>query len=130
MRKVIEARDTLVEIADFFHAVAHQENVVISRGMAISELARTANARAPRSLGNAKVLSTSAEPLRPRSGQPLLTVTYEQRRRVGAIAFKKCVDVGTTSGPVTGSVKVCIDCSIRKLKCTITIVVKGTITIG
>jgi hypothetical protein len=130
MRKVIQARDTLIEIADFFHDVAHQKDLVISRGMTIAELARNANVRAPRSLRAAEVLRSPSKLSKPREGLPFFTVTKKQRPRPGVIEFKKCVEVGTTSGPVSGSVKVCINCSVIKRQCTITIEATGTIVIG
>jgi hypothetical protein len=131
MRKIIEARDTLTEVADFFHAVAHQEDLTISRGMTVAELARAAGTQVPRSLRGAAITSTSSRLPAQRRGQPLLVADYgPPRRGQGVMEFKRCIDVGTTSGPVTGSVKVCIDCSLTKMKCTITIVATGTIVIG
>ena len=130
MRKAIEARDTITEIADFFHTLAHKKDLNIAKGMSVDELARQARTKAPESLRGAVVRSTTAKMSKPRAGRPVLTATYEQKKTPGVVFFKKCVDVGTTSGPVTGTVKVCISCSIRKRQCVISIEIKGSITIG
>ena len=131
MRKVIEGRDTLLELADFFHTVAHQEGLTISRGMTIPELAQKAGTRAPRSLRGAVISSTAGKVSKARKGQPVLRVVYDEPRGgLGVAEFKKCINVGTTSSPVSGTVKACIDCSITKLQCTITLEVTGTIVIG
>jgi hypothetical protein len=131
MKKAVEARDTMFEIADFFHAVAHTRDIDISKGMAIKDLAKQAGIAVPRSLRGMTVKSIGSKSASARTRGPELTVSYDQPKRgTGTAEFKKCVTVGTTSGPVTGNVKVCIDCSIRKLKCVITIEITGTITIG
>lgn len=131
MRKITEATDTLLEMSNFFHAVAHEKNLTISKGVTVRELARKASTQAPQSLRGAVIRSTSTRPLKLRRDQRAMTVTYEHPPgEPDVVEFKGCVDVGTTSGPITGTVKVCIDCSITKLRCTITIVATGTIVIG
>ena len=129
MKKIEQASATLIEVADFFHALAHQKDLTIAEGMKVSELGRKAGIPAPQSLRGTVIQSTSTSLPKAREGQPLLTVDYgDPRPGGGTMEFKKCVTVGTSAGPASGSVKVCIDCSIIKMKCTITI--SGTITIG
>jgi hypothetical protein len=131
MKKALEARDTIFAIADFFHAAAHKEGLAVAKGMTVAELARRVGKPAPLSLRGATVRSVSTR-LPARTSRRALLVEYEQLRRGdGAVGFKKCVTVDTwKGGRVTGSATICIDCSIRKLKCTISIVVIGTIVIG
>lgn len=129
MKNVIEASNTLIEVADFFHSVAHKENLTITEGMPIGELAHNAGIRIPGSLRGTIIQSTGGDVSKARKGHPLLIIEYAGLGE-GAVAFKKCITVKSGTGPVTGSIKVCIDCSITKLKCTITIVATGTIEIG
>jgi hypothetical protein len=119
---IVDAHETLLEIADFFHALEHKTEEV-PQGTNIKELARVLGITVPPSLqeGTISVIERHENVARGRT----ILVQYGEPGPAGGVTPKKggghCYKFCHKVGPGNVCIEVCVDCSLAKLSCTVSV---------
>jgi hypothetical protein len=129
--EVVDAHETLLEIADFFHVVVHKTEDV-KPGTDVKELARAIGIPIPESLAGGSITASdrAEEAARGRS----IVVRYgdgdpKPPEEPGTIAKQKCFKVCKGVGPAKVCFNICVSCSLAKLSCEVTITITVVVSL-